>query len=155
MTKHATMSLIVLATLSAAPLSYADQQGHSPSGVNEVRQKAGDAAESIRNYSVDKRNEAAKKAKAALDVLDSRIDALEMRIYHDWEKMDKAGREQARQTMEALHQKRVEVAEWYGGLKYSTAHSWEHMKHGFVDAYKSLRNKSEDAERDYRDGEKK
>jgi hypothetical protein len=29
------------------------------------------------------------------------------------------------------------------------------MKHGFVDAYKSLRNKSEDAERDYRDGEKK
>jgi phage-related minor tail protein len=114
-----------------------------------------DAAEAIKNYTVDKRDEAARKAKAALDALDVRIHALEARIDRNWEKMDKVSREQARSTLEALQKQRVEVAEWYGGLKNSTADAWEHTKKGFSDAYKSLRNTWEKADREYREDEKK
>ena len=52
--------------------------------------------------------------------------------------MNKAAREKARANLKALRKQRNEVAEWYGGLKASSADAWEHMKKGFSDAYKSL-----------------
>jgi hypothetical protein len=144
-----------LALLDLAPLSHASQDENDKTPVKVVREKAADTAEAIKNYSVDKRDEAAKRAKAALDVLDTRINALEERIDKNWEKMDNAARGQARITLKALHKRRVEAAEWYGGLKNSTAHAWEHVKDGFSDSYKSLRSASEKAERDYEDYQKK
>ncbi len=155
MIKHTTVSLLALMLLGVALPSQASPYGNDKTTAKEVRQKVTDAAESIKNYTVDKRDEAAKKAKASLDALDARIHALEERIDKKWEKMDKASREQARATLQALHKQRVEAAEWYGGLKYSTADAWEHMKKGFSDAYKSLRSTWEKAERESREKEKK
>lgn len=122
----------------------------------EVRQEVGDAAEAIGHYSADKRDEAAKKAKEGLDALDARIDSLGQRIDRDWDKMDKAARERARKTMNALHEQRVKTAEWYGSLKNSTTKAWSHTKRGFSDAYKSLKQSWEKAEQEYsEDGKKK
>lgn len=154
MNKYSTLSLITLALL-IAPLSHAAQQEKDKTTAGEVRQEAADTAEAIKNYTADKRDEAAKKAKAGLDALDARIKALEASIDKNWEKMSKAAREQARNTQSALHKQRVEAAEWYGGLKNSTAKSWEHMKKGFSDAYKSLKSASEKAEQEYNKGDEK
>ncbi len=160
MKKHLALSLITLALLGITPLSLAAEQDISKhendkTTAKDVRHEVTDAAETIGNYTADKRDEAAKKAKASLDALDVRIHALEARIDRNWEKMDKAAREQARSTLDALQKQRVEVAEWYGGLKNSTADAWEHTKKGFSDAYKSLRNTWEKANREYREDEKK
>ncbi|HYP66630.1 MAG TPA: hypothetical protein VEP67_00070 [Thiobacillaceae bacterium] len=160
MKKHTPLSLISLALLSIATLSLAAEQDtykheNNKTTAKEVRHDVADAAETIKNYTADKRDEAAKKAKAALDALDVRISALEARIDKNWEKMDKAARTQARSTLDALQKQRVEVAEWYGGLKNSTAEAWERTKKGFSEAYRSLRNNWEKAERKYRDDERK
>ncbi|AAZ96919.1 hypothetical protein Tbd_0966 [Thiobacillus denitrificans ATCC 25259] len=117
----------------------------------EVRQKLGSAADAIKRYSADKRDEAAQKAKVALDLLDRRMDALETDIDRNWERMDAAARARSREAMRALQDERVEVAEWYGSLKSSTASAWEETRQGFVRAYQALQRDWENAERQQAD----
>lgn len=161
MKTHAFLSIMMTATLGMTPLAHAAQHeatekaGDQPTTAKRVQQEVADAAEAIKNYTADKRDEAAKQAKAALDALDARISALETEIAKNWDKMDKAARERTRSSLKALHEQRVRVAEWYGGLKNSTAEAWEHTKKGFSDAYKSLRTSWEKAEREFQPEEKK
>lgn len=117
----------------------------------EVRQKLGSAADAIKRYSADKRDEAAQKAKVALDLLDRRMDALETDIDRNWERMDAAARARSREAMRALQDERVAVAEWYGSLKSSTASAWEETRQGFVRAYQALQRDWENAERQQAD----
>ncbi|MBR0565513.1 hypothetical protein J5J83_05195 [Azoarcus sp. L1K30] len=120
----------------------------------EVRHEVIDAADAIKDYTVDKRDEAAAKAKAALDSIDGRIETMQARIEKKWGRMDAAAREKARQSLRALQRERVEVAEWYGGLKNSSAAAWEHTKAGFSKAYRALRTGWEKAEQEYADDSK-
>jgi hypothetical protein len=146
---HIALTLIGAALLGMAPLSPAATQ-EDKTTAKEVRQEMSDTADSIKNYTIEQRDEAAKKAKAGLAALDARINALEARIDKDWDKMDKAARVKARSTLNALHQQRIAAAEWYGGLKNSTAEAWDDMKRGFSDAYQSLLHASEKADRENR-----
>lgn len=146
MTQRTILALISVALLGFAPPSPAAQHEKEKTSAKAVRHEVADAAEAIRQYGADKRDEAAKKAQAALDALDARIEAMEARIDRNWDKMDKAAREQARSRMKALREQRVEVAEWYGGLKNSTVEAWDQMKAGFSGAYTSLRRTWEKAE---------
>ena len=155
MIKHTPLSLMTVALLGMAHPGYADAPPPAKPTAEEVRQKLAESADAVKSYSVDKRDEAARKAKAALDVLDARIVALEEEVDRNWEKMDKAARERARGTLRALREQRVKVAEWYGALKNSSAGTWEEMKKGFSDAYKSLQHGWEKAERELRSKEKK
>lgn len=160
MNKRISLALLTMALLGVAPAGLSSQhlapaQGSDQTSAKDVRREVGDAAESIKDYGADKRDEAARNAKAALDDLDARIKAMEARIDRDWDKMDKAAREQARATLEALRKQRVEVAEWFGALKNSTAGAWKHVKKGFSDSYKSLKNAWEKAEREYGEERKK
>lgn len=154
MKKRTTLSLITVALLGLAPPSHASQHEKDKTSAKAVRHEVADAAEAIKQYGADKRDEAAKKAQAALDALDARIEAMEARIDRNWDKMDKAAREQARSRLKALREERVEVAEWYGGLKNSTAEAWDQMKAGFSGAYTSLRRTWEKAETENPEGGK-
>lgn len=159
MKKIATLVLIGL-TLSVTPAlsgaSGAESGKPAPdkSAAKDARQETGDAAEAIKNYSIEKRDEAAQKAREALDELDARINSLETQIDKDWDKMSKSAREQARKSMKALHRQRIKAAEWYGSLQSSTANAWEHTKKGFSEAYRDLKNAWEKAEREYREKER-
>lgn len=155
MKRSTTPCLLAAALLGIVPSLHAAQHETEETKAEAVRQEVADAAEAIKDYTADKRDEAAEKAKAALDVLDARINAMEKRIDRKWDKMDQAAREQARSTLQALREQRVVVAEWYGGLKNSTAEAWEQMKAGFSDAYEALRRAWERAEREYQEGEQK
>lgn len=153
MKKHSTLAMIVFALLGAGALSHASEHDGSKAepekiSTETVRQKLNEAAEAIKNYSADKKDEAAIKAKAALDELDQRINILEKQIDRDWDKMDKAARVQARNNLKTLREKRLQAAEWYGALKNSSAEAWEQMKQGFLNAYKSLRSDWEKFEKE-------
>jgi hypothetical protein len=53
--------------------------------------------------------------------------------------MDQAARKKTRATLNALRRQRNEAAEWYGGLKHSSAEAWEQVKAGFVQSYEVLK----------------
>ena len=79
------------------------------------------------------------KAKAALDDLDVRIGRMERKLDNEWDRMDQAARKKTRATLNALRRQRNEAAEWYGGLKHSSAEAWEQVKAGFVQSYEVLK----------------
>ncbi len=118
----------------------------------EVRQETQDLLQALNGYTADQRDEAIQKTKTALDDLDNRIDALETRIDNNWDQMNKAAREKARAALKDLRKQRTNAAEWYGGLKSSSAGAWEEMKKGFSDAYKDLSDAWKKAEKEFDSG---
>ncbi len=130
-------ALALGALLAVSPLSFA-AEAHGTTA-KDVARKAGETGRTIKDYTVAQRDEAIKNAKAALDDLDRRIGRMERKLDSEWDRMDQAARKKARATLNALRRERNEAAEWYGGLKHSSAESWEQVKAGFVKSYEALK----------------
>ncbi len=131
-------ALALGALLAASPLCPAAEPSGKSTG-KDIAKKADETGQAIKNYTVAQRDEAIKNAKAALDDADRRIDRMERKLDSEWERMDQAARKRARATLDALRRERNEAAEWYGGLKHSSAESWEQVKTGFVKSYEVLK----------------
>ena len=125
--------------LAASPLCAAADAPGDKATAKDVARKAGETGRSIKDYTVAQRDEALKQAKAALDDVDARIRRMERKLDSEWDKMDQAARRKSRAALNALRRERGELAEWYGGLKHSSAESWEQVKAGFVKSYEVLR----------------
>ena len=131
------LALVALVAVPLLPLA-ADPPASKPTA-KDVSKKVGDAGKAIKDYTVAQRDEATRSAKAALEDADRRINRLERKLESDWERMDQAAREKARATLRALRKERNELAEWYGGLKHSSAEAWDQVKAGFAKSYQTLR----------------
>jgi chromosome segregation ATPase len=121
--------------------------------IDDVKRETQELLQTLKAYTADQRDEALRKTKAALDDLDTRIEALESRVDSRWDKMDNAAREKARANLKVLHEQRTRVAEWYGRLKSSSADAWQDVKKGFSDAYRALDEAWEKAEKDFESSE--
>jgi len=118
--------------LGVSPMSPAAE---APGGKTTAK----DVSKTIKDYTVAQRDEATKSAKAALDDMDAGIRRLERKLEREWDQMDAAARKKARATLDALRRERNELAEWYGGLKYSSAEAWDEVKSGFAKSYDDLK----------------
>lgn len=127
------------ALLAVSPLSSAAEASGSKATAKDIAREADETGQAIKNYTVAQRDEAVKKAKAALDDLDGRVGRMERKLDGEWDRMDQAARRKARATLNALRRERNEVAEWYGGLKHGSAESWEQVKAGFLKSYQALK----------------
>jgi len=125
--------------LVASPLSLAAEAAGGKTTAKDVSLRAGETGRAIKDYTLAQRDDALKEAKAALDDVDARIRRMERKLDKEWDKMDQATRKRSRATLNALRRERGELAEWYGGLKHSSAESWEQVKAGFVKSYEVLR----------------
>ena len=117
--------------------------------IKEIQQETRELLQALKSYTVEQRDEAIRKIKAAQENLDRRIEMLEQDIAQNWDKMDGATREKSRASLKALRQQRTEVAEYYGSLKTSSAAAWGHMKQGFSSAYRALHDAWEKAEEEF------
>jgi hypothetical protein len=140
-------ALVLGALLAASPWSFTAES--SGATAKDVARKTGETGRAIKDYTVAQRDEAIKNAKAALDDADRRIDRMEKKLDSEWERMDQAARKNARATLDALRRERNEAAEWYGGLKHSSAESWERVKSGFVKSYEVLKESFAKARKEF------
>jgi hypothetical protein len=124
-------------------------QAQAESTAREIKERLSAAAGAIRNYSIDQREEAIKKAKMILDSLDEHIARLESTINENWDDMDQKARGKAAETLTALRKQRNETAEWYGGLKHSSGNAWEDVKSGFLKSYHDLRDSLDKVRNEY------
>jgi BMFP domain-containing protein YqiC len=136
--RKAALLFITAVFLAVGSVSLVAQT--SAEKTKEVKEKVAEAAEAIKNYSFDQRDEAIMKAEAALADLDARIDRMESRLNKKWDQMDQSARKKAIKTLTALRKQRNEVADWYGGLKHSSRNAWEDVKKGFLKSYQQLRD---------------
>jgi len=137
------------ALFAVSPWSLAAEAPGAKTTAKDVSKKAAETGRAIKDYTIAQRDEAIKSAKAALDDADAGIRRLERKLDNDWDKMDQAARKKARATLNALRRERNEVAEWYGGLKHSSAESWEQVKAGFVKSYEVLRESFAKARKEF------
>ncbi len=124
--------------LAIAGHSFAGPKPEDKTTGKEVNQEVKEALEAVRDYSADRRDEAVKKVRIAIDDLDRRVEDIESRVEEQWNQMDQSARKQAQATLRTLREKRTELAEWYGGMRHSSASAWEHVKQGFLDSYEAL-----------------
>jgi len=131
---------LALGPLLAAPqLSLAADNPPQKATARDISTKAMETGRAIKDYTLAERDQAVKQAKAGLDEADARIRRAERQAERDWDRMDQAGRKKTREALDALHRERNEAAEWYGGLKHSSAESWEQVKAGFTKSYEALK----------------
>ncbi len=130
-------ALVFAALLAASPWSFAAEASGTTG--KDMARKAGETGRAIKDYTVAQRDDATRQAKAALDDVDARIRRMERKADSEWEKMDQTARKKSRAALNALRRERGELAEWYGGLKHSSAESCEQVKSGFVKSYEALK----------------
>jgi len=128
-------SIISIFTTQGA---YASEESESSTTAKEVKQEVAEAVCAIKNYSVNQKDEAVKDVKKLIDNLDARIESLENWIEKKQSQMSQTTREKAKATLKELRKQRNKVAEWYGGLKHSSADAWEDVKQGFSNGYNAL-----------------
>ena len=104
----------------------------------DVGRKLDEAGAAIKDYSVEQRDEAVKKAKVALDELDARINRLAADMDARWDKLDASSRKKAHESMGKLRKERNDAAEWMGALKHSSKEAWGEVKNGFAKSYDAL-----------------
>ena len=97
-------------------------------------QKAGDAAETIKSYTIEKKNEAVAHGKKLVSDLDVKIKDLESRISRD----TSSAKSDLQRQLSELKAKRAQAGKKLDELGKATAESWDSVKHGFADAYKDL-----------------
>ena len=142
------LALALLATLATAPVADATAADEDEPSAADIRQETRELMQALKAYGADKRDQAVAQTEAALDNIDRRIEALEASMLENWDRMDQAARDQARASLQALRAQRTEVAEWFGGLKNSSANAWGHLKKGFSDAYHAMSQAWEKSEKD-------
>jgi TolA-binding protein len=151
---HAATGIALAVLFAAAPVCFAAPPSSGKTTKEEMKQEVVDAGHAIKDYSVQERDKAVEKVKTALDDMDARIDRLETKMQEKWNQMDQSARRKAEEALKELRRRRNQVAEWYGGLKYSSSKTWDHMKKGFSDSYDALRGTWEKTEKEWDSGKK-
>ncbi len=149
---HRRLILIACAAIGflvfGGPALAGSSDSQEPSG-SKVKKELSETLQAIKGFAAEQREEAVKQAKIALEEMDAAMERLEKRIDQNWEKMDQTARKKARETLTALKKKRNELAEWYGGMKHSSANAWERVKGGLLESYQTLKESFQEAEKEF------
>lgn len=98
----------------------------------QVKKELREAMDALASYSVERRDEAVAGAQKASVALDAEIARLQERMDHGVQRMSQAARDRSRLSMDDLHRRRSELAEWMGGLRHGSATAWSEVKRGFA-----------------------
>lgn len=142
----AVSCLLLFAGVSNSMAS-ADQQAGTSAA--EVKTDATQTYDSLKKYTAEQRDEALAAAEKMMSSLDARISELQHQLDGQWQEMSKTARETTRNTLDSLQKEREKVAEWYGGMRHSSANAWEDVKKGFADSYDRLKNAFTKASKDF------
>ncbi|MGW8311915.1 MAG: hypothetical protein ACWGOL_01640 [Desulfuromonadales bacterium] len=141
--------VIAMLTLLFASVSFASQHGESKTTATEVQKKAAETYQALKDYTIEQRDQAVAAAEKKLATLDQQINVLQNDLDARWQTMSQATREKTREMIRKLNKQREAVAEWYGGMRHSSADAWEEVKKGFADSYDRLERAFQDARKNF------
>lgn len=137
MNRHRAILTIALSIVLAQAPAFAQT---STTGTK----KPAESADSLKGYTVEKRNEAAAHGKKLISDLDAQIKDLESQVSRD---VSAAGADAKRQVNELkdLKAARAEAAKKLDEMNKASAQSWNNAKQAFADSYKDLHKAYQDA----------
>jgi uncharacterized protein YukE len=125
--------------ISCAGETSEEESSAEQTTAEEVKKEVAEAAEAIKDYSLDKREEAVKQAEMMLEELDERISKLETEFKAQSEEFSQTAQKEMQMKLEELRQQRRAVSVRYEALKGGSEEAWEETKEGFSDAYDAIR----------------
>lgn len=137
--KHLQYIVFICLSLLAAGSVYAASDTASDQSDSPGTQWS-ETVESLKSYTADQREEALEAGKRTLEAMDRQIDKLEAWTSEHWGSLSDEARKQKTEALSNMRQQRSKVAEWYGGMKHSSADAWDSVKQGFIKSYDKLRN---------------
>ncbi len=130
-------------------LSLAAHHEEQKTSASDVKKEAVETYQVLKEYTLEQRDEAIDAAEEKIAKLDTRIAEMQQLIDDKWQNMSKETRIKTRNSIDALNQKRQDLAEWLGGLRYSSRQAWEDVKKGFADSYDRLERAFAEASQDF------
>src|SRR5689334_21758933 len=118
MLKLTLLTLFLALVLAGASMSFAADAAKTTGA--DVGRKMDETAQTIKNYSLEQRDEALKSAKKLLAEADGRIEQLENDMSKNWDSMNASARKHAQDTMRTLRRQRQDLSQSYGELKRSS-----------------------------------
>jgi predicted phage tail protein len=128
-----TASAVVVATALSLVLHVPSPVSGQTSG-KDVAKKTGEAAEAIRDYTVEKKNQAVAEGRKLLKDADARIKQLDAKAA----KATGEVKAKSQEEIKELKAKRALVSQKLDEMGKATAASWDSVKNGFADAYKDM-----------------
>lgn len=138
-----------LVLVSMAPVVLAAQQTKEKTTATDVKEKATATYEALKKYTLEQKDEAVASADEKLKELDTQIAEIQKNLDERWQKMSEATRQKTQESLQELRKEREKVAEWYGGMRHSSAQAWEIVKKGFADSYDRLEQSLAKAKKDF------
>jgi Spy/CpxP family protein refolding chaperone len=138
-TISAAVVTIVLLAASALPVP-------AQTTSKDVAQKASETGEAIKDYTIEKKNEAVAQAKKLTADLDAKIKDLEAEA----SKQTGEAKTKAQAQLRDLKAKRAAASRKASDLGKATKASWERAKEGFADAYRDLATAYEKAAAEFK-----
>jgi hypothetical protein len=109
--------------------------------------KKADTTDTIKSYSVEKKNEAVAYSKKAMSDLDVKIKDLEKQLSSDTSAAAADAKRQGKELKELADLKaaRAKAGKQLDELSRASKDSWDGMKHAFADSYKDLQKAYDEA----------
>ncbi len=134
-------AVVTIALLTASALSVPAQTTSK-----DVSQKASETGEAIKDYTIEKKNEAVAHAKKLTADLDAKIKELEAEA----SKQTGEAKAKAQAQLRDLKAKRAVASKKASDLGKATKASWDRAKEGFADAYRDLATAYEKAAAEFK-----
>jgi uncharacterized protein YdcH (DUF465 family) len=141
-------ALVVITLVFLATSVKAGQEDQPVSG-ELLKQQTYELLTTLKDYSLQQKDELMEALEQSLDDLDERIELLQERIDEHWDDMSQSARDHADATLSALRQQRIKLQQDYEGLMDSSGSAWEQMKAGFGQAYEEINHSWEKAIQEY------
>ena len=114
-------------------------------GLQDVKEKASETAQGVKDYAGDQKNKFMNEAEKELEDINDQVDKIEKKMESNWDEMDQAARQRAKETLAALKEKQKALSEKLSELKENSAEAWKDAKTGFQDSYEALKKSLNDA----------
>ena len=139
-------AVVTIALLAASTLPVPAQTTSPQTTSKDVGQKASETGEAIKDYTIEKKNEAVAQAKKLTANLDAKIKDLEA----ETSKQTGEAKAKAQAQLRDLKAKRAAASRKASDLGKATKASWERAKEGFADAYRDLATAYEKAAAEFK-----
>jgi len=135
------LCLLTALFIAAGPAGAAgedDASAQSQESFETLKQKWNETMDALGSYTAEQREQALKSGRETLDAMDERLEMMETWTKQHWDTMSEETRDERTAMLKEMREQRNNVAEWFGGMKHSSADAWDSAKQGFIKSYGEL-----------------
>lgn len=135
------LCLVTVLSVAAGPAGAAgedDAPAQSRESFETLKQKWNETMDALGSYTAEQRDQALEAGRDTLDAMDERLEKMEAWTKKHWNSMSENTRDERSAMLKEMREQRNNVAEWYGGMKHSSADAWDSAKQGFIKSYGEL-----------------